>query len=54
MNIEKVKLIEIVDNLHDFIKELEIKRSNTNIKNTNGLNALYDLYYRNIDLLNRM
>lgn len=51
MNIENIKLIETVKSLNNEIKMLEIERTNNDIKNTNKLKPLYDLYYKNLELL---
>lgn len=51
MNIQKIYLIETVNNLHNEIKMFEKERELTDI---NRLNALYELYYKAQDKLERM
>lgn len=51
MNIEKVKLIETVNSLHDEIKMFEKERELTDI---NRLDALYELYYKAQDKLDKI
>lgn len=51
MNIQKIYLIETVNNLHNEIKMFEKERDLTDI---NRLDALYELYYKAQDKLERM
>lgn len=51
MNIEKIYLIETVNNLHQEIKMFEKERELTDI---NRLDALYEIYYKAQDKLERM
>ena len=51
MNIHKIYLIETVNNLHQEIKMFEKERELTDI---NRLDALYELYYKAQDKLERM
>ena len=51
MNIQKIKLIETVNNLHNEIKMFEKERDITDI---NRLDALYEIYYKAQDKLERM
>ena len=51
MNIQKIYLIETVNNLHNEIKMFEKERELTDI---NRLDALYELYYKAQDKLERM
>lgn len=54
MNIEKICLIETVENLYNEIKMFEKERIKTDIINKNKLKSLYDLYYNAKDRLNKM
>lgn len=51
MNIEKIYLIETVNNLHNEIKMFEKERELTDI---NRLDSLYELYYKAQDKLENM
>lgn len=52
MNIEKIYLIETAKNLHKEIKMFELER--TDITDINRLDALYEIYYKAQDKLERM
>lgn len=51
MNIEKIYLIETVNNLHNEIKMFEKERELTDI---HRLDALYEIYYKAQDKSERM
>lgn len=51
MNIQKIYLIQTINNLHNEIKMFEKER---NITDVNRLKPLYELYYNAKDKLERM
>ena len=43
---EKIKNMERLENIHNLIKDMEIKRIKEDIKNIHKLDDLYKVYYR--------
>lgn len=48
------KLMEYRDDLHEFIKELESKRSKDDLTNKNKYKDLYNIYYNIINEINKI
>jgi hypothetical protein len=46
------KLIEYEEELRNFLKELESKRTDEDIFNTDKYKALYEVYYKIVDIIN--
>jgi hypothetical protein len=46
------KLIEYEEELRNFLKELESKRTDEDIFNTDKYKALYEVYYKIVDTIN--
>lgn len=51
---ELYKLIEQRDDLHNWIKELENKRSEDDLMNKDKYKDLYDIYYNLNDEINKL
>lgn len=54
MNVEKIYLIETIENLYNEIKMFEKERIIVDVTNKDKLKPLYDLYYNATDRLSKI